>query len=133
MTDALASFTGILNTVVCGCLPLWGPPLLGAGLLQLQRVGPPLLQCEAAPSSGSSLRSGSTDSITRPSAAVACGPYSAGSGAVVQGLRCSVACGISPDQGSNPGPLHWLLDSYPLLHQGSPLSPGILITNITKM
>ena len=30
-------------------------------------------------------------------------------------------CGISPDQGSNPCPLHWQSDSQPLNHQGSPL------------
>ena len=29
------------------------------------------------------------------------------------------ACGIFPDQGSNPCPLHWQADSQPLHHQGS--------------
>ena len=33
---------------------------------------------------------------------------------------CSAACGIFPDQGSNPCPLHWQADSQPLRHQGSP-------------
>ena len=33
-------------------------------------------------------------------------------------LSCSMACGIFPDQGSNPCPPHWQVDSYPLLHQG---------------
>ena len=32
------------------------------------------------------------------------------------------ACGILPDQGSNPCPLHWQADSQPLRHQGSPYS-----------
>ena len=32
----------------------------------------------------------------------------------------SAACGIFPDQGSNPFPLHWQADSQPLRHQGSP-------------
>ena len=32
----------------------------------------------------------------------------------------SAACGIFPDQGSNPCPLHWQADSQPLRHQGSP-------------
>ena len=41
---------------------------------------------------------------------------------VAHGPRCSVACGIFPDQGSNPCPLHWQADSQPLRHQGSPLS-----------
>jgi len=31
-----------------------------------------------------------------------------------------VACGIFPDQGSNPCPPHWQEDSLPLSHQGSP-------------
>ena len=33
-----------------------------------------------------------------------------------------MACGIFPDQGSNPCPLHWQADSQPLRHQGSPFS-----------
>ena len=38
---------------------------------------------------------------------------------MVHGLSCSVACGIFPDQGSNPCPLHRQADSSPLHHQGS--------------
>ena len=34
---------------------------------------------------------------------------------------CSAACGIFPDQGSNPCRLHWQADSQPLRHQGSPV------------
>ena len=30
---------------------------------------------------------------------------------VAHGFSCSVACGIFPDQGSNPCPLHWQADS----------------------
>ena len=44
----------------------------------------------------------------------------AGSVVVAHGPSCSVACGIFPDQGSNPCPLHWQADSQPLRHQGSP-------------
>ena len=40
---------------------------------------------------------------------------------VAHGPSCSVACGIFPDQGSNPCPLHWQADSQPLRHQGSPI------------
>ena len=40
--------------------------------------------------------------------------------AVARGLRCSVACGMFPQQGSNPCPLHQRVDSYPLHHHGSP-------------
>ena len=56
-----------------------------------------------------------------------CGGFSRGAQArctaavvVVHGLGCSTACGIFPDQGSNPCLLHWHVDSYPLCHQGSP-------------
>ena len=44
----------------------------------------------------------------------------AGSVIVAHGPSCSVACGIFPDQGSNPCPLHWQADSQPLRRQGSP-------------
>ena len=54
------------------------------------------------------------------SAVVARGFQSAGSAVVAHGLSCSVACGIFPDQGSNPCPLHWQVDSQPLCHQGIP-------------
>ena len=39
---------------------------------------------------------------------------------VAHGLSCLAACGNFPDQGLNPCPLHWQVDSYPLYHQGSP-------------
>ena len=39
---------------------------------------------------------------------------------VLQGLSCSKACGVFLGQGSDPYPLHWQADSYPLCHQGSP-------------
>ena len=48
------------------------------------------------------------------------GSRRAGSVVVAHGPSCSAACGISPDQGSNPCPLHWQADSQPLRHQGSP-------------
>ena len=41
---------------------------------------------------------------------------------VTHGLSCPVACGVFPDQGWNPCPLHWQVDSYPLYHQGSRLA-----------
>ena len=46
----------------------------------------------------------------------------AGSVAVAHGPSCSAACGIFPDQGLNPCPLHWQADFQPLRHQGSPES-----------
>ena len=48
------------------------------------------------------------------------GSRRASSGVVAHGPSCSAACGIFPDQGSNPCPLHWQADSQPLRHQGSP-------------
>ena len=59
------------------------------------------------------------------SAVVAPGLQRAGSVVVARGLTCSVACGIFPDQGSNPCLLHWQADSLPLSHQGSPSTPLI--------
>lgn len=38
----------------------------------------------------------------------------------MHGLRCPAVCGILPEQGRNPCPLHWQLDLYLLHHQGSP-------------
>ena len=45
----------------------------------------------------------------------------AGSVVVAHGPSRSAACGIFPDQGSNPCPLHQQADSQPLRHQGSPI------------
>ena len=51
-----------------------------------------------------------------------CGSWALEQGSVVvaHGPSCSAACGIFPDQGSNPCPLHWQEDSQALHHQGSP-------------
>ena len=54
------------------------------------------------------------------SVVVGCRLQSSGSVVVVHELSCSAACGILPDQESNPCPLHWQVDSQPLRHQGSP-------------
>ena len=62
-------------------------------------------------------------SLSRPLLLQSTGSRCAGSVVVAHGPSCSTACGISPDQGSNPCPLHWQADSQPLRHQGS---PGIL-------
>ena len=59
-------------------------------------------------------------SLSRPLPLRGTGSRRAGSVVVAQGLSCSAACGIFPDQGSNPCPLHWQADSQPLRHQGSP-------------
>ena len=59
-------------------------------------------------------------SLSRPLLLRSTGSRRAGSVVVAHGPRCSVACGIFPDQGLNPCPLHWQADSQPLRHQGSP-------------
>ena len=38
-------------------------------------------------------------------------------------LCCPAACGIFPDQGSNPCPLHWQAESQALDHQGRDRHP----------
>ena len=48
------------------------------------------------------------------------GSRRAGSVVVAHGSSCSAACGIFPDQDSNPCRLHWQADSQPLCHHGSP-------------
>ena len=45
------------------------------------------------------------------SVVVACRLQSTGSVVVAHRLSCSAACGIFPDQGWNPCPLHWQADS----------------------
>ena len=59
-------------------------------------------------------------SLSRPLLLRSTGSRRAGSAAVAHGPSCSAACGILPDQGSNPCPPHWQADSQPLRHQGSP-------------
>ena len=59
-------------------------------------------------------------SLSRPLLLWSTGSRRAGSAAVAHGPSGSAACGIFPDQGMNPCPLHWQADSQPLRHQGSP-------------
>ena len=49
------------------------------------------------------------------------GSRRAGSAVVAHGPSRSAACGILPDQGSNPCPLHWQANPQPLHHEGSPV------------
>ena len=64
-------------------------------------------------------------SLSRPLLLRSTGSRHAGTVIVAHGPSCSAACGIFPDQGSNPCPLHWQADSQPLRHQGSP--PNIFL------
>ena len=59
-------------------------------------------------------------SLSRPLLLRSTGSRRAGSVTVAHGPSCSTVCGIFPDQGSNPCPLHWQADCQPLRHQGSP-------------
>ena len=59
-------------------------------------------------------------SLSRPLLLRSTGSRRAGSVIVVHGPSRCAACGILPDQGSNPCLLHWQADSQPLRHQGSP-------------
>ena len=56
----------------------------------------------------------------RASGAAALGLSRCSSEALEHGLSCPKACGIFPDLGLNPCPLHWQADSYPLGHQRIP-------------
>ena len=58
-------------------------------------------------------------------------PGALASAAVAHRLSCPVACGIFPDQGSNPCPLNWQADSYPLGHQGSPLHISYYLSTLS--
>ena len=60
-------------------------------------------------------------SLSRPLLLRSTGSRRASSVIVAHRLSCSAACGIFPDQGSNPCPVHWQADSQPLRHQGSPI------------
>ena len=58
-------------------------------------------------------------SLLRPLLLRSTGSRRAGSVVVAHGPSCSAACGIFPDQGSNPYPLHRQAGSQPLHQQGS--------------
>ena len=59
-------------------------------------------------------------SLSRPLLLRSTASRRVGSVVVAHRPSCSVACGIFPDQGSNPCPLHWQADSQPQFHKGSP-------------
>ena len=68
-------------------------------------------------------------SLSRPLLLWSTGSRRAGSVIVAHGPSCFAACGIFPDQGSNPCPLHWQADSQPLRCQGS---PRIILNSLLK-
>ena len=88
---------------IFGCV---GSSFLCEGFLQLRQAG-------------ATLHRGARASLSWPFV-VEHRLQSTGSVVVAHGPSCSVACGIFPDQGSNPCPLHQQADSQPLRHQRSP-------------
>ena len=95
-----------LGVSTTGCA---GTPLLCTGFLQLRRAGA-ILRCGVRASPCSDFSCGGARALGMWALVV-----------VAHGLRCFVVCGIFLDQGWNPCPLHWLAESYPLCHQGSPI------------
>ena len=59
-------------------------------------------------------------SLSRPLLLRSTGSRRAGSVIVAHGPSRPTACGILPDEGSNPRALHQQADSQPLRHQGNP-------------
>ena len=88
-----------------------GSSLLRAGFLQLRRAGAALPCSARASHCGGFSCCGAPALGVRVSAVEARRLQSAGSVVVAHGLSCSMACGIFPEEGSNPCPLHWQADS----------------------
>ena len=100
-------FKKFFNKFIYLFMAVLGLCFLCEGFLQLWRAGATLHRgARASHCRGLSLRS---TSYRRT-----------GSVVVAHGPSCSAACGILPDRGSNPCPLHQQADSQPLRHQGSP-------------
>ena len=74
-----------------------------------------------APSGGHSSSRCAGLSLSWPLLLWSTGSRRAGSAIVAHGPSRSAACGIFPDQGSNPCPPHCQADSQPRRHQGSPI------------
>ena len=72
-------------------------------------------------------------SLSRPLLLRSTGSRRAGSVIVAHGPSCSTACGIFPDQGLNPCPLHRQADSQPLRHQESPPKIHFKTMNLYKI
>ena len=69
-------------------------------------------------------------SLLRPLLLRGTGSRRTGSVVVAHGPSCSAACGIFPDQVSNPCPLHWQADSQPLCHQGNPITIFLIVLGL---
>ena len=98
------NFKFIYLLFIFGCV---GSSFLCKGFPQLRQAGATLHRGVRA------------SSQSRPLLLRSTGSRRAGSVVVAHRPSCSAACGIFPDQGLNPCPLHWQADSQPLRHQGS--------------
>ena len=105
LSPAVCFFFFLIYLFIFECV---GSSFLCEGFLQLRQAGAPLH------------RGARASSLSRPLLLRSTGSRRAGSAAVAHEPSCSAVCGIFPDQGSNPCPLHWQADSQPLRHQGSP-------------
>ena len=122
----ISSIYNFIYVFICGSV---GSSLLCGLFLQLQQAGAPLQLRHVGFSLRGLLLLWSTGSRAHRLQQM----WHAGSAVVIPGLQstcsvveahwlsCSLACGVSPDYRSNPCLLHWLVDSLPLSHQGSPL------------
>jgi len=65
---------------------------------------------------------GTQDSVVAAHGLSSCSSQALEHSSVVmaQEVSCFSACGIFPDHRSNPSPLHWQANLYPLHHQGNP-------------
>ena len=100
---SLVAGSGVYSSLWCSVFSLWW-------LLLLQSTG--------------SRRMGFSSCSTQPQQLQHTGPrarglqqlWRDGSVVVAHGLSCSVACGIFPDQGSNPCPLQWQVDFFSFIN-----------------
>ena len=93
------------------CCPWAFVSCRGQGLLQLQLAGFLLQWLLLLMSIGSRVH-GLQQLQNMGSVVVACRSQSTSSVVVAHRLSCSSTCGVFPDQGSNPCPLHQQADSY---------------------
>ncbi|XP_059984268.1 DEP domain-containing mTOR-interacting protein isoform X3 [Lagenorhynchus albirostris] len=91
----------------------WGFVVRGSKPCHIQAVDP------SGPAAAAGMKYAGF-SLLRPLPLQSTGSGRTGSAAMAHGPSRSAACGIFPDQGTNPCPLHWQVDSQPLRHQGSP-------------
>ncbi|XP_067567497.1 DEP domain-containing mTOR-interacting protein isoform X4 [Pseudorca crassidens] len=91
----------------------WGFVVRGSKPCHIQAVDP------SGPAAAAGMKYAGF-SLLRPLPLQSTGSGRTGSAAMAHGPSRSAACGIFPDRGMNPCPLHRQADSQPVRHQGSP-------------